>query len=304
MTDSGLTQGDRIRDLFVNAESGVSIVAPFIKVDALKSLLEVVERDIPLRCVTRWLPREVAAGVSDPEIFDLLNERGNFRLSLVDRLHAKLYIADETCLAGSSNVTLAGLGKLGDGNIEVLVETTVYDAGVASTLADIERVERSATRVLAIAARALADSLLQQLTDPVAEQMWFPRSRRAKQAFQVYRHPPTGYIVEADRLLLLDVARSNVPPGLGEEEFRSEICALLSAVPLAGGLLRSTEDRTLTRADAQSHLESVAVDDFSSNDLWLAFVAWMTWFFPDKVIEQRIAEVALRRAEVIGRFGN
>ena len=58
--------------------------------------------------MTRWLPREIAAGVSDPEILDVLEERGNFTLTLVDNLHAKIYVADENCLVGSSNVTLSG----------------------------------------------------------------------------------------------------------------------------------------------------------------------------------------------------
>ena len=78
-----------------------------------RSLLDVIPTATHLHCVTRWLPQEVAAGVSDPEILDMLEERGNFTLSLVDRLHAKLYIAGERCLAGSANVTLAGLGEGG-----------------------------------------------------------------------------------------------------------------------------------------------------------------------------------------------
>ena len=56
---------------------------------------------------------------------------------------------------------------------------------------------------------------------------------------------------------------------------------------------------TLTRADAHSHLELLAAGDFSTNDLWLAFVNWMAYFFPDEVMKQQIAEVALRRAQLL-----
>ena len=56
----------------------VAIIAPFIKVEALTSLLEVVPSTSHLRCVTRWLPREVADGVSDPEVFDVLEETRQF----------------------------------------------------------------------------------------------------------------------------------------------------------------------------------------------------------------------------------
>ena len=70
-----------------------------------------------------------------PEIVDLLEARGHYSLSLVDRLHAKIYIAGDRCLAGSPNVTFAGLGGgNSDENIEVLVETTVDDPAVVATL--------------------------------------------------------------------------------------------------------------------------------------------------------------------------
>ena len=299
MTAAGQTQGDRIRALFGSAQGEVAIIAPFIKVGALISLLEVVPPDTHLRCVTRWLPREVAAGVSDPEILDVLEERGMFTLTLVDSLHAKLYIAGDDCLAGSSNVTLPGLGETSDGNIEVLVATTIQDPGVASTLGDIAEAERPATRTLAEATRRLADSLAQPAAEPDGEKPWFPHSRRPEHVFRLYSRPPMGYLVEADRILLSDVAGSNVPPGLEEKEFRTKIRALLATIPLAEALLDATEDVTLTRADAHSHLELLATGDFSTNDLWLAFVNWMAYFFPDQVMKQQIAEVALRRAQLL-----
>ena len=46
----GDTQGTRIRVLFENAEGGVAIIAPFIKVDALRSLLGI----IPVSSHLRW----------------------------------------------------------------------------------------------------------------------------------------------------------------------------------------------------------------------------------------------------------
>ena len=299
VTAAGQTQGDRIRALFSRAQGEVAIIAPFIKVGALISLLEVVPPDTHLRCVTRWFPREVAAGVSDPEILDLLEERGRFTFTLVDSLHAKLYIAGNDCLAGSSNVTLPGLGESSDGNIEVLVATTIQDPGVASTLGDIAEAERPATRTMAEATRRLADNLVQPEAEPEGEKPWFPHSRRPERAFRLYSRPPTGYLGEADRILLSDVAGSNLPPGLEKEGFLAELRALLAKIPLAKALLDATEDVTLTRADAHSHLEMLVTGDFSTNDLWLAFVNWMGYFFPDQVMKDQIAEVALRRAQLL-----
>ena len=297
----GDTQGARIRALFEGAEGAIAVIAPFIKVDALRSLLEVIPAGLHLRCVSRWLPREIAAGVSDPEILDLLDMRGNFSLSLVDRLHAKLYIAGDRCLAGSANVTLAGLGEGGVGsNIETLVETTTDDPGIAATLEAIAQAERTATRSMAQTVRRLADSLAVSTASAVAlDATWFPGSRRPEQAYGLYTQPPSGFFGAADQVLLADLASSNLPPGLEEGEFQTAIRSLLAAIPLSGTLLEASEDTMLTRADASSYLETIAGDDFSTNDLWLAFVNWMAYFFPDRVMKQEIAEIALRRARLL-----
>lgn len=232
------TQGSRIRDLFESAVEQVSVVAPFIKVDALESLIEVVPTDMRLRCVTRWLPREVAAGVSDPEIFGILNERGNSTLGLVDRLHAKLYIAGPRCLAGSANVTLSGLGEVDERNIEVLVETTVEDPGIAMTIEEIRHAERPATLDMAQAVRRLADNLSDSITSTVdLENAWFPISRRPEYAFELYKQPPGESMKAADRILLIDLAHSNLQPGLSENEFRAAVCSLLSEIPMCKELL-------------------------------------------------------------------
>ncbi len=276
------TLGHRVRALFENATRRVAIIAPFIKVGALRSLIRGVPDNIPVRCVSRWIPREIAAGVSDPEIFDVLDERGNSSLSLVDRLHAKLYIADERCLAGSANVTFAGLGEGDDGgNVEILVESTVDDLEVAKTLDMIAESERQVTRRMAVAARLLADNLGDQSVLPVVgpDVRWFPKSRRPEHAFRCYSRPPEGFVGAADRILLDDVASANLPIGLTEWRFEDKIRLLLNAIPVAEELLAAEDDTTLTRADAARWLHAVAGGDFSSNDLWIAFVDWMSHFF-------------------------
>ncbi len=299
--NSAGTHGDRIRALFKGSATNATVVAPFIKLNALRSLLDVIRSDTHLRCVTRWLPREIAAGVSDPEILELLEERGNFSLTLVDWLHAKLYISDDRCLAGSANVTLAGLGD-GDGNknIEVLVETTVDNPGIAATLREIAQVERPATKEIAETARHLANSLSISTTMTAdLEAPWFPGSRRPERAYRFYTEPPSGYVRASDRILLADLAGSNIQPGLEKDEFQTAIRSLLAAIPIAKPILESAEDTTITRADAHAYLENIAGDKFSSDDLWLAFVNWMAHFYPDRIMKQEISEIALRGARLL-----
>ena len=301
MSDIANTQGKRIRSIFENAKSGV-IIAPFIKMDALQSLLKVIPADIPLRCVTRWLPKEIAAGVSDPEILDILEERGKFTLSLVDRLHAKLYIADDRCLAGSANVTLAGLGESGQaGNIEILLETNIHNPVIVATLDEINRVEYPANRTMALVARHLANSIFASERLMINENGWFPVSHQPEHAFQLYKESPEGYIRTTDQLLLHDLGCANLQPGMQEKEFNTEIRSLLATIPITKIILDETRDKVFTCADVFSYLEAISGEEFSIHDLWRSFVNWMVYFFSDQLIRQEITEVALRRAQFIGQ---
>ena len=298
MTNAERTQGERIRTLFRQA-SHATIIAPFIKTDALRSLLDVIPARVPIRCVTRWLPAEVAAGVSDPEVLDLLEERGAYQLLLAERLHAKLYIADTLCLAGSANVTLSGLGETKDaGNIEILVDTALDDPAVAAALRSIENDAIPATRAMADAVRRLAEVLPETPSLP-RNAAWHPVSRHPEQAYRLYSDPPSGFLSAANRTLLADIARSNISPGLDERGFRETIREFLRAIPIAATFLNSTEDEFLTRADVSPYLETLITVHYGSQDLWAAFVHWMSYYYDDVVMRQEISEIALRRAQLL-----
>ena len=288
------SHGHRIRELFSTAKESVVIIAPFIKIGALCSLTEAVEPDIHLRCVTRWLPEEVAEGVTDPAIIYELQKRGNYRLTIVDNLHAKIYIADNRCLAGSVNTTNKGFGD----NIEVLLESSINEPDIKNTLSKIDETEKIATIEMAEKIMMLATSLPQQ--DPFdVTKVWFPLSNKPDGAFKFYSNIPEGYFSEPERLLITDLERANIPPGLSESEFRFEICSLLSEIPLVDALLDVTKDITITQSDAHAQLDLLSNEAFSVNDLWRSLVNWVVCFFPDQVMRQEISEVALRRARLI-----
>ena len=291
------SHGHRIRELFSTAKESVAIIAPFIKIGALCSLTEAVEPYIHLRCVTRWLPEEVAEGVTDPAIIYELQKRGNYRLTIVDNLHAKIYIADNRCLAGSVNTTNKGFGDTTSSNIEVLLESSIDELDIENILSEIAETEKIATIEMAEKIMLLATSLPSQ--DINIDGFWFPRSNKPAEAFIFYSKRPDGYLSEADRLLFLDLEQTKIPSGLSEPEFRFEICSLLSEIPLVDALLDVTNDITLTRTDAHPQLTLLENDEFSVNDLWKSLVKWVVYFFPDKVMSQEISEVALRRARLI-----
>lgn len=298
------SQGDRIRKLFASAQGNVVVIAPFIKRDALQSLLDVVPGGSAVRCVTRWRSQEVAAGVSDPEIIYLLGARGKSELYLVDNLHAKLYIAGDDCLVGSANVTHSGLGDLEKHNIEILVEAKIHEPAVEATLREITRTKRLATEAMARAVLEMAQVLREgerAKTAPKSREIWFPRSIRAYDAYYSYTSTVAGIVTASDRCVLEDLARGNLQPGLTVEEFRDEVRRLLKGMEIAGMLLDGEEDGTLAFADAKKYLDTLASDEFSAFDLWRAFVAWMVEFFPEQVVTKEIVEVALRRGRLVHR---
>lgn len=293
-----LSQGDQVRNLFQNSTESVSIIAPYIKVNSLKRIIEIIPDDVFIKCVTRWIPEEIAAGVSDPEIIQALEERGNYTITLVDKLHAKIYISDNKCLAGSANVTQSGLGEsAGDNNIEVLVGCTTQDQNIVNTLNAISQVERTATLLDAEKARRLADSLKDTTTR--TEYFWFPKSKKAERAYHYYHAPSSGYISNADQILLNDIESANIAPALSEPEFNEHIRKLLVQIPLAKSLLCGAKDMVLTQADALPILHIDSTSEFSKHDLWHSFVSWMAHFYCDVLITQEITEIALRRAQVI-----
>lgn len=292
------TSGERIRECFGRARQGILIVAPFIKTEALRSLLSVVEEGVAVRCVTRWLPQDVADGVSDLDVFDLLESRDHSELVLVDRLHAKLYVADDRCLVGSANVTFAGLGESREANLEILVESDIADPSVASVLHEIDSVGRPASRLIKESTQRLVDSLPEQPSIR-GWPTWLPISRNPGLAYRTYDDPPTGELTTGTRLLLQDIATANLPAGLTHDGFKRAIRSRLAAIPIAGEILAATEDMLLTRSDAQYYLSTKETDTFAAQDIWMAFVKWMAYFHSDSVMEQEISEVALRRAQVL-----
>lgn len=295
------SQGERIRSLLSEAKEEVKIIAPFIKVDALKSLINDIPVSTVVSCITRWHLKEVVAGVSDPEILEVLETRGNFNLHLVDQLHAKIFIADSLCLAGSVNVTLAGFGETSDsGNIEILLETNINDQSIIAVLEKIEETKREATNEMMQTMLRFSEILtIENIQYPESSVFWFPISRNPHKAYQFYCNPPRGYVKTADKMLIQDIINLNFAPGLKQKEFNHRVRSAINSIPFARSLLYSNKDIILTKSDIIAQLETLSSNEFSSNDLWLSFVEWVVAFFDDKVVRQEIIEVALRRAQIV-----
>jgi hypothetical protein len=109
----------------------ILVVAPFIKLEALKSLFEEAPVSNGCRVVCRWQPLDLVAGVSDLEVYGYLKDRG-WDFFVNQQIHMKLYVFESNlAFATSGNLTMTGLGYVdaARANVEVgtIVELTAQD---------------------------------------------------------------------------------------------------------------------------------------------------------------------------------
>src|SRR3546814_14402045 len=109
MSSEPLRLGDALLALLSSATEPVFLIAPFIKQDAMARLLGAIPDDIAVPCVTRWRPDEIAAGVSDLEVFDLIRARASGPLLLPPHLPANLYRTRHPRTLGSGTLSLRSL---------------------------------------------------------------------------------------------------------------------------------------------------------------------------------------------------
>ena len=86
------------------------VVSPFIQLDALRQVFDLIPVVSDFRILTRWNASDLISGVSDPEIFPFLESKG-VPLYITRSLHSKIYTQTNGCaFIGSGNLTGKGLG--------------------------------------------------------------------------------------------------------------------------------------------------------------------------------------------------
>ena len=282
--------GSRLQALLSNASDECWIIAPFIKRGALARLLADISPNCRVVCVTRWLPRDVAQGVSDVEILeDFVAHKGS-ELRLLDHLHAKLFVGDNQCLVGSANVTMKGLGWSTAPNAELMVEIARANSDIASFLEEVYDQSRIASTAEAQQVLALAKSLpVSELGRPTKSKVWLPTSHAPQRAYGVYSslEAVESYRTTVDETIMVDLARTDIPPGLSERNFYSRIGALLLELPVIREFV-SEDSRVerLTESDFEELIPDL-VDRGLASDSGLAFKAltlWIEEFLSDQIV--------------------
>lgn len=267
------TLGAQLEVLCAQGRGEILLAAPFVKAASLKKLLRNVPPDVEVRLVTRWRPEEIIAGVSDLEVWPLLNARPAASLWLYPSLHAKYFRVDQSCLVGSANITARALGWAPQPNLELLVPLPAAHPPLpefeARLLAGCSRVDEGIHSAMLAAVDALRLSAplgVPQAPEAVAEAgesedfageappsfSWLPRTRNASDLFRAYCEQDALLTLEARATTWEDLAFFAVPSGLGESAFNLYIAALL----LQQGVVRKLDEfvRTPRRSEAIERL--------------------------------------------------
>lgn len=294
-----LSSGEKLLELFAGATREVVIVAPFVKRAALARLLAAIPTKIrTITCVTRWRPEEVAAGVSDLDVFDLLKAQPAARLHIHPLLHAKLFRADDRCLIGSANVTHRALGWVVPANLELMIEAPADSVEVekfeeqllsASFEASEQLKSEMAQAAQAIAAagelpRLLNAEGLDDDDDPTfPADGWLPLCTRPDRLYQIYSGQGVdrlvGWTLEAGRR---DIRSLRIPAGLSRVTFYQFVAASLQQAPLIQRIYRAAVNAI--SLDVGKNLVASSVDEqyrvYSPEEHWNTLRAWLLFFLP------------------------
>lgn len=224
MESSTTELGGGLHALFGAAEHEIIICAPFMKEGALEKLLSSVSHRIKLTVYTRWKLEEIAAGVSDPGIIDLVEARSG-AVWLCDELHAKYYRSDDRIVCGSANVTRRGLGWTNRSNLEILV--TPSHPGLLREEFEDQLVQQSrlATRELGEELVRLAEEMqlggapVPDDVDERSEKVWFPSLRSPWDLHSAYTRGPEHLSRVSGKAASRDLAILGLPLGLTRGAF-------------------------------------------------------------------------------------
>lgn len=280
--------GDLLVAHVARAKKTVLLCAPFIKLGVAKRLLAAVGHDVVVEIVTRWHAEEVAAGVSDLAVFDLVGSRPGVTMRLLDNLHAKLYAADDEILAGSANLTATALGWCDEPNLEILIAVPA-DAEAVLQCRTALAAARLATAEERAGIQAVVDGLQRpplrdsKPVDGAMAGLWLPKLAAPERLYAAYlpsaRDRLTRSAIEAADHDLLALA---IAPGLSELVFRDQVAERFSTMPAVATILTAARS-DLSDAVAVDLIETlVGTSEMSATARWQIVRDWLTYFLRDK----------------------
>ena len=260
-----------------------------MKVSVVGKLLPAVPSSASVHIVTRWKAVEVAAGVSDLEVFDVVNARQGAQLSLLDNLHAKLYLSDEEGLVGSANLTSAALGWAARSNVEVLVPCSRGDREIQALMRHLDQAYPATAEIRSTIAATAREKEVEPLDEgqeagPGSTEPWLPRCAVPDKLYAAYADPTTMLtIADAREDAASDIADLGVPAGLSKAAFYATVQGSLRDMGVFAAALRQIPAGMMTDEKGRSLVASARPDHEPMDiaDQWRIVRDWIVEFFPE-----------------------
>lgn len=302
--------GEHLIEEAKGATDEVLLVSPFIKQSALNRLLSPVGDGCSVRVVTRWDLQEIATGATDLEVWELLRGHEHHSLELSPSLHAKYYRFDDTCVAGSANLTGRALGFREQSNLELLfhvslTETEEFEQELDDCVTVTESMYHRYRQLLEQYEEAHPDlnqpeeeySLeAEEIEDEVHDsretwspqspesEWWVPRLRHPKDLYRVYAGSSEEVTSAAWKHGQHDLRHFDLEEGLDETTFELEMRwqVLQKRVVQEIDELVETSKRFGAVRDHLRTLPCAEEENFDATRTWQTLMRWLLYFLGDR----------------------
>jgi hypothetical protein len=286
-----------------------------VEADVLKVVFNNIRAAVPVRVVARWIPAEIAAGVCDLEIFDVVTARSEAELYVHPLLHAKVYRFDDTAFFGSANLTRKALGWTAPTNVELLHapremldELVLFEAELVGSALRVDAGYRDIVReqVEKVKDGAITTSEVFDADVHGVERTWLPTCMTPARLWNVYADAEATrrrMVESAFEAAQTDLAALRIPSGLPVIQFNQHVAATLGQMPLVQEIdVASRLAEGVTAASAAALIE-VAVQGsalpYPPVNMWEVLQSWLLHFFPQRY-RREVATEVFRQGRVIG----
>jgi len=298
--------GDLLKTSLKKATDSVILVAPFITLGAFEELIDELQPSVNLKVITRWNVGDIVAGVSDPAIWESLQQRDHSEIFLTSNLHAKYFRFDSKIFVGSANITNRALGFSNHSNIELLTVLNDLEAGslfeqrLLQQAVAVDQDLYESTIQLLVDVRAVHDAPTQDKSlPPISAETWLPLLRHPAELWNVYSGKTDSLTSTTIGDALSDLAMWDIPRNLDQSNFRHHVAINLLHMPLIVGI-----DKLLIESQRFGAVRDYISGEFLSqgverkaDECWQSTIRWFRFFRPDRYEYSRpnISEVMVRK---------
>ncbi len=289
--------GTQLKKLCNTAQTEILIAAPFIKAAVLEEIFSYINPQIAIKCVTRWLIEEITIGVSDLEVWAIVQSHPYASLWLRNDLHAKYYRADDQCLIGSANLTAKALGWSKRPNLELLVQLPANHSLLPEfelelfqkcIKVDEQLYEEYFTRINQIQNQNIPIDELRLTvdlsSDIVTNENWIPTLRNPEELFLAYGGKEDKLTAIARNNAINDLKYLSIIPNLNQNNFNACVGILLLEKPVIQEIdnFVETPQRFGAVRDFLASLLYTNLPNFNPERAWQTLMRWLLYFLPSR----------------------